>query len=101
MVYLTISPDMKQKALYLLLEEGWEIDQITTASEVHSRSIERWEHKYENHGCVNPPAAVGDEVYEVFKHVDGDLASYRLLLECSLRPHEAFNLQDGPERGRT
>jgi len=55
MVYRAISPDMKQRALYLLLEEGWEIDQITTALGVHSKSIERWEHNYENHGSVNPP----------------------------------------------
>ena len=51
-------------------------------------------------------AGLGDKV---FKHVtvDGDLASYRLLLERSLRPHEAFNLQDdekgpnGPEHDMT
>ncbi|KAI0264583.1 hypothetical protein BGY98DRAFT_888945, partial [Russula aff. rugulosa BPL654] len=55
MVYRTISPDMKQRALYLLLEEGWEIDQITAALGVHSKSIERWQHDYENHGTVNPP----------------------------------------------
>ena len=55
MVYRTISPDMKQRALYLLLEEGWEIVQIPTALGVHSKSIERWEHNYENHGSVNPP----------------------------------------------
>ena len=46
---------MKQRALYLLLEEGWEIDQITAALGVHSKSIERWQHNYENHGTVNPP----------------------------------------------
>jgi hypothetical protein len=81
MVYRTISPDLKQRALYMLLEEhqqtmcqmdslyravqtlqqaqrshdslwektgfadeGWEMDQITTALGVHSTSIERWEH---------------------------------------------------------
>jgi transposase len=55
MVYRTISPDLKQRALYLLLEEGWEMDQITTALGVHSTSIERWEHNYESHGRVDPP----------------------------------------------
>ena len=55
MVYRTISPDMKQRAVYLLLEEGWEIDQITTALGVHSKRVERWEHNYENHASVNPP----------------------------------------------
>ena len=55
MVYHTISPDLKKRALYLLLEEEWEMDQITTALGVHSTSVERWEHNYEIHGCVNPP----------------------------------------------
>ena len=49
-------------------------------------------------------AGLGDKA---FKHIDGDLASYRLLLERSLRPHDAFNLQDdgkgpkGPEHDET
>ncbi len=50
MVYRMISTDMKQRALYLLLKEGWGIDQITTALGLHSRTIERWEHHYENRG---------------------------------------------------
>lgn len=43
-------------------------------------------------------AGLGDKT---FKHMDGDLASYRLLLERSLRSHDAFHLQDDgndPER---
>jgi transposase len=55
MVYRTIRPDLKQRTIYLLLEEGWEIDQITAALGVHSKSIERWEHNYENSGSVNLP----------------------------------------------
>jgi transposase len=55
MVYHMISLDMKEWALYLLLEEGWGIDQIAAVLGVHSKSIERWEDNYENHGCVNPP----------------------------------------------
>jgi hypothetical protein len=42
-------------------------------------------------------AGLGDNT---FKDIDADLASYRLLLERSLRPHDAFNLQydgKGPE----
>ena len=31
MVYRMINTDMKQRALHLLLKEGWGIDQITTA----------------------------------------------------------------------
>ena len=57
MVYCTISPDLKQQAL---LEEGWEIDQITAALGVHSKSIQRWENNYKNHyknhGCIYPPS---------------------------------------------
>jgi transposase-like protein len=55
MVYRTISPDLKQRALYLLLEEGREIDRVTTALGVHSKSIKRWEHNYETHRAVNLP----------------------------------------------
>ncbi|KAF8492187.1 hypothetical protein F5888DRAFT_1619276, partial [Russula emetica] len=46
-------------------------------------------------------AGLGDKA---FKHIDGDLGSYRLLLERSLRPHDAFKLQDGgkgPEHDET
>src|SRR5882757_6362815 len=56
MVYQRISPDRKQQALYLFLEEGWEIDRIAAALGVSSKSIERWEHNYEIHGCVHSPA---------------------------------------------
>jgi hypothetical protein len=41
---------------------------------------------------------------KAFKHIDGDLRSYQLLLERSLRPHDAFELQDGgkgPEHDET
>jgi len=55
MVYRTISPDLKQRALYLLLEEGWDIDRIATALGVHSNSIKRWEQNYETYGTVSPP----------------------------------------------
>ena len=55
MAYRTISPYVKQRALYLLLEEGWEINQTTATLGVHSKSIERWEYTYECHGSVSPP----------------------------------------------
>jgi transposase len=38
------------------LDEGWEIDRIATVLGAHSKSIQRWEDNYRNHGCVNPPA---------------------------------------------
>jgi transposase len=77
MVYRTISLDIKQRALYLLLEEGWEMDQITAALGVYSTSVERWEHNYETHGCVNPPTPlrgrrrllssdIAEELHEMF-----------------------------------
>jgi len=34
---------------------------------------------------------------ESFKHVDDDEAWYRILLEHSLQPHDAFELQDDPK----
>lgn len=39
-------------------------------------------------------AGLGDET---FKHIDDDLGSYRLLLERSLRPHDAFTLEGEKE----
>lgn len=53
------------------------MDQITTALGVHSKSVERWEHNYETHGCVNPPTPlrgrrrmlssdVAEELHEMF-----------------------------------
>jgi transposase len=77
MVYRTISLDIKQRALYLLLEEGWEMDQITAALGVYSTSVGRWEHNYETHGCVNPPTPlrgrrrllssdIAEELHEMF-----------------------------------
>ena len=79
MVYRTISPDLKQTALYLLLEEGWEIDQITTALGVHSKSIERWEHNYENHGSVNPPTPLRGRCRLLSSHIAEEL--HKLLIE--------------------
>jgi transposase len=55
MVYQRISSDRKQQALYLFLEEGWEIDRVAEALGVSSKSIERWENTYAIHGCVDPP----------------------------------------------
>jgi hypothetical protein len=37
-------------------------------------------------------AGLGDKA---FKHIDTDLVSYQKLLDRSLRPHDAFDLQDG------
>ena len=58
MVYQRISDDRKERALYLLLEWGWDIDRITDALGVSSKSIERWEENYEVHGCVSPPKLI-------------------------------------------
>ena len=58
MVYQRISDDRKERALYLLLERGWDIDRITDALGVSSKSIECWEENYEVHGCVSPPKLI-------------------------------------------
>ena len=54
MVYQKVSNDMKERALYLLLEAGWEIKRIAEALGVSARSIGRWEENYALHGCVKP-----------------------------------------------
>ncbi|KAG0691462.1 hypothetical protein DFH29DRAFT_778205, partial [Suillus ampliporus] len=55
MVYQRISRDRKERALYLLLEEGWDLERIAVALGVSSRSIEQWEANYDEHGHINPP----------------------------------------------
>ena len=54
MVYRKVSNDMKERALYLLLEVGWEIERIAEALGVLAWSIGRWEENYALHGCVKP-----------------------------------------------
>jgi transposase len=54
MVYQKISPDRKQQALYLFLEQGWDIEHVAAALGVSGKSIHRWEGNYDIHGCVNP-----------------------------------------------
>ncbi|KAG2346613.1 hypothetical protein BDR05DRAFT_878106 [Suillus weaverae] len=58
MVYQRISRDRKERALYLLLEEGWDIERIAVALGVSSRSIERWEAHYDEHGHINPSTPI-------------------------------------------
>ena len=55
MVYRSISPDMKRRALQLL-EEGWEMDVIANILNVSSKSIKRWHNNYETRGRVDPPS---------------------------------------------
>jgi hypothetical protein len=51
---------------------------------------ERPHHHYDKYTAFDVwCAGLGDKA---FKHIDADLASYRLLLERSLRPHDAFDL---------
>ena len=54
MVYQKISNNRKEQALYLLLEEGWEIERVAHALGVSMQSIERWEENYAIHSCVKP-----------------------------------------------
>lgn len=53
MPYQRISADRKQRALYLLLEEGWDKTAISEALGVSEQSIERWEEIYNREGCIN------------------------------------------------
>ena len=55
MVHRKISNDMKERAIYLLMEAGWEMESIAEALGVSARSIERWEENYITHGWANPP----------------------------------------------
>ena len=56
MVHRKISGDMKERALYLLMEAGWE--SIAEALGVPApRSIRRWE-DYTTHGCVKPSQSI-------------------------------------------
>jgi len=57
MVYRKISADMKQRALQLL-REGWELEDVTDALGVSSKSICRWSTNFETRGRVDPPAVL-------------------------------------------
>ena len=54
MVYQQINNDRKEQTLYLLLEEGWEIERVAHALGVSMQSIEWWEENYAVHGCIKP-----------------------------------------------
>jgi len=57
---------------------------------------QRERHRYDNFTAFDLwCAGLGPKA---FKHIDGDLKSYQHLLERSLRPHDAFDLQ-GEEKG--
>jgi transposase len=55
MVYHSISPDMKRRALQLL-EEGWKMHEIANILNVSSQSIVRWHNNYKTQGRVDPPS---------------------------------------------
>ena len=55
MVYRSISPDMKRRALQLL-DEGWKGHKIAKILSVSSESIEQWHDNYETKGRVDPPS---------------------------------------------
>ena len=56
MVHRKISNDMTERALYLLMEAGWEVESTAEALGVSARTcIERWEENYIAHSCANPP----------------------------------------------
>ena len=49
---------MEDRALYLPMEAGWEMESIEEALGVSVRSIEQWEENYIAHGCVKPPRSI-------------------------------------------
>ena len=53
MVYRHISTDMKCRALQLL-ENGWELDEITEVLGISKESVDRWLDNYATHGQVDP-----------------------------------------------
>ena len=56
MVYQIISNNRKEQALYLLLEEGWEIERVVHAL-VLVQSI-KWEENYTVHSSLKPPGDI-------------------------------------------
>ncbi|KIK79070.1 hypothetical protein PAXRUDRAFT_834275 [Paxillus rubicundulus Ve08.2h10] len=57
MVYRKISTDMKQCALELL-EMGWEMEEVTEALGMSSRSIDHWADIYKEHRRVDLPSVL-------------------------------------------
>ena len=48
---------LEQRALQLI-DEGWKLKEVADVLGVSSKSIERWDHNYEMHRCVNPSSAL-------------------------------------------
>ena len=57
-VHRKISNEMEDRALYLPMETGWEMESIEEALCVFVRSIEQWEENCITHGCVKPPRSI-------------------------------------------
>jgi transposase len=55
------------------------MEQITTTLGVHSKSIKRWEHNYENHGSVDPPTPLRGRRRPLSSDIAEEL--HKLLLE--------------------
>ena len=53
MVYRHISTDMKCRALQLL-DNGWELEEITEVLGISKESVDRWLDNYATHGQVDP-----------------------------------------------
>ena len=48
---------MRQRTL-MLLDKGWDMDDIAETLGVSTKSITRWEDKYEEFGLVDPPSVL-------------------------------------------
>ena len=57
MVFRRISVDMKERAL-ALLGDGWNLEETAETLNVCPRSIDRWQHNFDVHGCVDPPSGL-------------------------------------------
>ena len=51
MVYHKINPNMKQRVLQLI-DEGWEMQDVTDILGVASKSIRQWADNYDTHRCI-------------------------------------------------
>jgi transposase len=80
MVHRRISNDIKERALYLLLEKGWTMERVVEALGVSSRSVSRWEENYEQHGSVSHPSVLRGRRRLLTRQMTEELD--QLLTEC-------------------
>jgi transposase len=80
MVYQHISNDRKERALYLLLEQEWEVDRIVEALGLSVDSINRWEANYTAYGTAEKLSGLQRRPRILTSRMTEDL--YQLITEC-------------------